>query len=553
MELPAIFRGARRRLFAWLLANAAAQAGMLFLNAMIIRYAFDHFLTGGDIQLNEVAVVAAVMVLVALETGWLQGRERILAEKLGQSYIHSMRMRLFRHVSRLDPRQLQKKRRGAVMLKFIGDLNALRRWVSLGLVRIVVSGAIIVSTLTILLLIDWMLSLAVAAIIAGGIVANVHIGKMLRDAARETRKRRSRLSANINEKLSRMSVVQVFGRRDREIRKVRRQSYHLRRALTDRAAKIGLIRGVNHGSTSLCVTVVLIIGIFQVHAGHTTPGTIAAAMIVLGFLVPALKNLGRVYEYYSEALVARQKLGQFMKLRPRIKLGPSLPGLKPGPGRLTLEGLNVKGVLNDVAAEAAAGEVIAVVGPNGAGKSVLVDLIARLISPDSGRVLIDGQDISKVSLETVRRAIGIVSPDLPLLSGSLEMNIGYRQSEIDASEMERIRRLCAIDELVAGLPLGEKTRIREGGRNLSAGQRQRILLARALMGAPRILLLDEVDAHLDVPSRKALNDVIRVFSGTVVWVTHQQIPLVGVDAIWRIDQKQLSVVPIEHMYRKVVE
>lgn len=549
MKLPTILAGPRRWLFARLLGNAVSQAALLFLNAMLIRYTFDHFVHHTAHLRSHPFWIAGVMCMGLLVTGWLQRNERLTAENLGQSYIHSLRMRLFRHVSRLDPRLLQRRRRGAVMLKFVGDLNAARRWVSLGMVRIVVSGATIAATLMLLFMINWLLSLMTAVLITAAVLINIRIGESLREAARETRRRRSRLTGNINEKLARMSVVQVFGRRDDEIKNVRRQSAHLRRALVDRAAKIGSIRGVTHCCAALAVVAVLFIGIYQVSLGSTTPGMVAAAMVVIGFLVPALKNLGRVNEYYQDYHVAHEKLSRFMKIRTGIKLGAQLPELLPGAGRLRLENVVVKGVYDGVTVEAQPGHVVAVVGPNGSGKSVLIDLVARLVTPDAGNILIDDQDIARYSLASVRRMVGIVSPDLPLLSGSIEKNLRYRSPDSSHEEVDRISKLCGVDELIRQLPEGEHTRIREGGRNLSTGQRSRILLARALLGGPRILLLDEVDAHLDARACQAVQNFIMTYSGTVLWVTHQQIPLVGVDVVWRIGNGRIKTFEIQHIGR----
>lgn len=547
MDLPAIFAGKRRALFGKLAANAFAQAAVLYISARLIRYAFDHFINSELLQREPVFGAALAMSFCAVAAGWLQRNERITAEQLGQSYTHSLRMRLFRQVSRMDVRVLQKRRRGAILLKFIGDLNAMRRWISFGIVRIVTSSAIIISTLTIIFLIDRVLGAVSAGIIAVGILINIRIGRALREAAGLTRKRRSRLSGNINEKLARMNVVQVFNRRDDEIRRVRRQSTLLRRALVDRAAKIGAIRGVTHCGAALAVTAVLYTGIYKVASDMTTPGTVAAAMVVVGFLVPALKSLGRVYEYYQDAVVSHEKLSRFLKIKGRIRLGGRLPDLPKTSGQLTLENVKVKGVFENVSVEALPGQVVAVVGPNGAGKSVLIDLVARLVSPDNGHIYLDGKDITHFSLESVRRMVGVVSPDLPLLSGTIEKNLRYRSPYSSDKAVDRIKKLCGIDALIEQLPDGENTKIREGGRNLSVGQRQRVLLARALLGDPSILLLDEVDAHLDVRAKQALRDVIHTFRGTVLWVTHQEIPLMGIDAVWRVKNETIEAIEIEHL------
>ncbi|MDX2455424.1 ABC transporter ATP-binding protein [Desulfosarcina sp.] len=540
MKLPTLLGGVRRSLFFRLTLNAATQSAFLLITAIIVRFAFDHFLDHPSIQWKVMLLVGSAMVASAMVSGWLQRSERIIAEELGQSYVHKLRRQLFQHVTRIDPQQLQKRRKGAVMLKFIGDLSAIRRWVSLGVVRIIVSGAIVASTLVVLSQIDWVLSVVSAAIIACGTAANARVGKKLRLAAIDARKRRSRLSANVNEKISQMAVVQVFGRSAKEINRVRKHSQSLRRSLVNRAGEIGLIRGINYGVTAAMTTAVLMTGIVRVNSGHTTPGTIAAAIAVMGFLVPALRNLGRIYEYFQEASVARQKLSTFLTIPTRIKQGDHLPELKAGPGKLIFEGVAASGVLENFSGAIEPGQKIALIGPNGAGKSTLLSLIARMIEPQRGRVFIDNQDISTVRLASVRKAIGMVGPDLPLLSGSLYMNIRYRCPDCTQAEIEHVWKICGIDALVRDLPKGEQTHIHERGRNLSAGQRQRIALARALLGSPRILLLDEVDSHLDAEARNLLINAIQAYPGTVLWATHLEEPLYGVDAVWRIENRKIT-------------
>jgi len=185
------------------------------------------------------------------------------------------------------------------------------------------------------------------------------------------------------------------------------------------------------------------------------------------------------------------------------------------------------------------GAVVALVGPNGAGKSTLLSLAARLIDPDEGRVVLDGQDLAKHSLASVRRAIGMMSPDLPLLRGTIDKNLRYRWPDAPVEEIDRVKALCEIDKVLAELPEGEQTRVTEGGGNLSLGQRQRIALARALLGRPSILLLDEADAHLDHDSRAVLERILAEYRGTVLLVTHSGDRLADVDTIWRMKAGRL--------------
>ena len=538
MKIPTIASRARRRLMLQLVANTIAQASLLFTAALIIRYAFDQLMVDVSSPPHRLAGIGLGMAILAIVTGWLQRGERIIAEKLGQSFVHSLRLRLFRHITRMDHRDLQKKRRGAVMLKFVGDLNAIRRWVSLGLVRLIVSGGILVSALSVLSLIDPTLSLSVAVIILTVVVVNVRIGETLKAAVSATRRRRSQLSANINEKIAHMAVVQVFGRTAREVRRVRRQSNRLRKASIGRAAQIGSIRAFTHGGAAMAMAIVITIGLFQVTAGRTTPGTVAAAIGVLGFLLPALKNLGRVYEYYQDFRVSQSNLDLFLATPAPLRSKSGLPNLPSGPGRIAFKKVTVKGIIRSLSAEIEPGSTIALVGPNGSGKSTLIGLAARLIHTDRGRILIDGRNIRKANLPSLHRAVGVVAPDLPLLAGSLEMNLRYRYPDCPSDELARVFRLCGIDDIVKFRRIG-RFHIQEGGRNLSAGQRQRVMLARAIMGSPRLLLLDEVDAHLDEASRAIVHKAIRSYPGTVLWVTHRSDVLAVADATWRMEAGRL--------------
>ncbi len=180
MKMPTIDSRVRRRLMLQLIANTIAQAALLFASALIIRYAFDQLMNDFATPPQRLLLIGLGMASLAVVNGWLQRSERIIAEKLGQSYVHSLRLRLFRHISQMDHRELQKKRRGAVMLKFVGDLSAVRRWVSLGLVRLIVSGGIFASALSVLSLIEPILSLSVGVIILIAVLLNVRTGEALK-------------------------------------------------------------------------------------------------------------------------------------------------------------------------------------------------------------------------------------------------------------------------------------------------------------------------------------------------------------------------------------
>ena len=540
MNLPPIIKGPRISIFVRLLANGLAQAFVTIATILLIRLAFDHLITTSQAgELNLILGIGSGLIVTAVCMGWLCMMERVDAERMGQSYIHQVRMTLFKHLSTLAPRALQRRSRGAIVLRFIGDLGALRRWVSLGLVRVSVAGVTTFSALLALSVINWRLSIVVTAVLGFGALYALRLGRYMRETVKESRRRRSYLAANVNEKVATMAVVQVFGQSDREQRRIKRQSGRLRDALVARAGKIGLMRGITQSVTALASGAALLLGASEVASGRATPGTVVAAMSIVGFLVPALRDLGRVYEYWQEAGVSSKKLTDFLETPSLVQEAPDAPDLKPGPGRLQFDGVSLSTTIRDVSVVAEPGKLIALTGPNGAGKSTLISLAARLIDPDEGRVLLDGQDLAEHSLSSVRRAISMVSPDLPLLRGTIRKNLLYRWPKAPAEEINRINTLCGIDEVLTKLPEGDQTRVTEGGGNLSLGQRQRIALARALLGNPSVLLLDEADVHLDLEAGTALGRILDEYTGTILWVTHNRDHLADADFIWHIEAGRL--------------
>ena len=540
MKLPSIIKGRRLKIFFRLVGNGFAQALTMIITVLLVRLAFDRLITTPDVSQFHIAIrVGLGLMASAVCIGWLRMIERVDAERMGQSYIHQVRMMLFEHLSALAPRALQRRSRGAIVLRFIGDLGALMRWVSLGLVRISVAGVTTFFSLLALSIINFRLAFAVTAVLSLGVLYALRLGRQIRKTVKESRRRRSYLAANVNEKVAAMAVVQIFGQSDRERRRVSRQSLRLTKALVARAKKIGLMRGITQSVTAVASGVALLMGANEVVSGRATPGTVVAAMTIVGLLVPSLRDLSRVYEYWQGARVSSEKIIEFLDTPALVEDLPGAPDLKPGPGRLEFAGVSLSGIVKDVTVAAEPGRLIALVGPNGAGKSTLLSLAARLIDPDKGRLLLNGQDLAKHSLESVRHAIGMVSPDLPLLCGTVSKNLRYRWPKAPVEEINRIRALCGIDKVLAELPEGDQTRVTEAGSNLSLGQRQRIELARALLGSPSILLLDEADAHLDVDAATMLKRILDEYSGTVLWVTHNLDQVVAADLVWHIEDGRL--------------
>ena len=537
---PAVLADGRVALLARLVANGFAQAVVMVATALLVKQLFDAFVTPA--QAAEHALLwwyGAGLLAAAAAIAALRMWERIDAERLGQHYTHRLRLTLFGHMSRVTPRVLQQRTRGAVLLRFIGDLTALKQWVSLGVARLTVAGVTTVGTLAALMWVSVPLALLVAVSLAMGAVAVVLLGRWLEQRVREVRRRRARLAGNVSEKIAALGSIQAYGRVARERRRVGRQSRRLATAMIDRAKAVGAMRGVVELTTGLAGGGALVLGAMLVGNGLITAGTVVGAMSIVGLLTPALRDLGRVQEYWHGAVVSWEKIDTFLATPASVTDRSGAAELTSNEGGLSFANVTVAGALREFSAEARPGETIALVGPNGAGKSTVLALAARLVKPEQGAVKLDGQDIASVTLASLRRAVGLVTPDLPLLRGSVAGNLRYRWPGASEEALARVRTLCGIDEVIAELPKGLDTSIREDGANLSLGQRQRLALARGILGTPPVLLLDELDANLDPGAAMALRRVLADYPGTVLMVTHRLDWAAMADTIWHLRDGRL--------------
>ncbi len=547
MKLPRLISGVRRRLLLYLMLNGLAQAGAVVSLALLLRNAFDTLVIesrAGSSIAGLWQYFAAFSMIVAL-SAWLRWRERVDAERLGQDYVFELRQLLFAHMSRLSPRALQKRSHGGTMLRMVGDLTALRQWVSLGLARLAVAAIASTVTLLALALVNLNMAILVSLLLLSSVLVVFSLGKSLEQAARNARKQRSRLAAYITERLAAMPVVQALGQRERERRRLKKQSNALREAMLHRANRIGQMRAVTEAMVGLAGSWIILLGAWEIMQGQATAGAVVAAMMVVGMLSAPLRDLGRVHEYWRGARVSQEKIMQFLNARGRVWQPRSAPDLRVNGGKIEFRNVSCGESIVGFSRVIRAGERVALVGPNGSGKSTLLALINRLFDPDEGNILIDGQDISKCNISSLRASVGVVGPDFPLLRGSVEYNLKYRYPRASKAEINEVREFCGIDEMAASLPNGLRTRLVEGGMNLSVGQRARVALGRAMLGAPPILLLDEADANLDAQARGLIERIIDTYPGTVLIVTHRQDHISKMDQVIRLPVEQSCNNPVD--------
>jgi len=532
----------RLPLFGRLVLVGVGQAVATVGTAMLVEMAFDAlFASDRPAEPRQIALVCAGLVAAVGLSALMRLAERVSAERLGQHYVTQVRAELFDHLTRVPARQLSQRNRGSMLLRFVGDLSALRTWVSLGLARLLVAGIAICLAVTALVVVNPGTGLAVAGVLACGAAATWRINPRLMASAQAVRSRRARLTGEVAERLSHVGVLQAAGQEHRERRRIGKHSRLVSGAMLDRARAAGAARGIAEGTAGLATVAVLLLGSLEVGAGRATAGTVVGAMAVAGLIAGHLRDLGRVTEYAAAARIAREAARRFLAL-PTLPDPPGLPDLVPGPGQVELEGISLGDALIEVTLRCGPGQIVAIVGRNGAGKSSLVSLVARLVDPDHGRVLLDGQDVRTRSLTSVRAAVGIVGPDLPLLRGTVERNVRYRHPAATADELARVARLCELDDLVAELPKGWHAAVGDGGSRLSAGQRARIALARAALGRPPVLVLDEAEAHLDRKAADIVDRLLADHTGTALVVTHRRELLERADIVWCLAEGRVAEV-----------
>jgi subfamily B ATP-binding cassette protein MsbA len=372
------------------------------------------------------------------------------------------------------------------------------------------------------------------------------INPRVQRASRDTRYRRTRLSAYLNEHLTGLAAVKIHGRQREEAKRAGK----LNRKVASRGGRLatagGQLQGASAATVALVTTLTLGLAAEEVAAGRLSAGYLVTSYALIGLLAPIVQRITIFNRTLQEAQISVERLAQTLAEEPESPQDEELPEVEVSEGLVSVEGVSFSYpdgtlALDDVSLTVRRGELVALVGPNGAGKSTLLELLPRFRQPTNGRIVIDGQDINDVSLESLRSKIGFVTQDTPLFDGTIAENVTYgvRGDAAEASEeqFEQAARLAGVDELVASLPEGWETRVREGRRMLSRGQRQRVVLARALAADPSILLLDEVGSALDIETQRTLTEQLRVLAQhkTVIVATHSMPAMLMADRVYRME------------------
>ncbi len=402
-------RGRRIAAVAGLAVGDAASAGIAAFATRDVFAAIGR--SSPDLPIAAVALVASAALALAL----MRVGERVVAERLGQDYAAALRLALFTHVTKMSVGDVARRRLGSLTIRFVGDLRAVRGWVSLGLTRLLSAGIVLPAATAILFLLDPSLALAAAVPLGAGLVAMATAGWLLGPAHRRLRSRSARLAADISERLPCGPELRLLGRTRLEAARLGRVTERLIRAALRRAWGAAILRAIpdlvaDFGAAGLMLA--------ALRTG-TPAAEVAGGLAALGLMIRPLRDLAGVADRYRAWAVARDKCARLLAAStlgaPLPRHAGRVPAAPPTVRFVAVSG----GMLDGISVQATAGERIAVIGPNGAGKSTLLNLAAGLERPLKGEVLVAGR--SPIGLAAARRGriITLVNGRSPVLAGSL--------------------------------------------------------------------------------------------------------------------------------------
>lgn len=527
-----------RPALAILVAIGVVQGALIVCSVLLLRSLVDRLYLAP--RATDALPIAYVFCVVGGLLAIVRAVEYTVAERIGYRLVASLRMVLYRHLLELPSRTVNRASQGAILLRFTGDLSTFRTWISRGLSRGIVAICTLLGALTVFVVIDWVIGLAIVTTLLFGAAGSAWWGYQVRRTTRAVRWRRSLLASNVAEQIRSVAVIQTYGRNKGETSRFGRQNDDLLGALGRAAVARGVLRFFSSASGSLAVGVVLIVGTLELDRQRVTLGGVLAAMTAARLLTSPVRTLGRSHEYWQAAQVSRRKLEDFLARPKRSGIEDGLARLRPRKGRLEFRGVSVAGGLEAVDLTIEPGNLVAIVGDNGAGKSTLLSTVARSVEPDAGEILIDDQLLAECSIASTVQNVGIVSADLPLMRGSIQRNVTYRYRDATEDLISQVVLDCRIDEVLTSIDGGLSGWLVEGGTNISLGHRQRVLLARATLGNPRILLLDEPTSNLDASSKEVFRRVISRYRGTVLLATHDPVEASLADQVVFMEAGQIA-------------
>jgi ABC-type multidrug transport system fused ATPase/permease subunit len=523
------------------IASQAAQIALIWVTAHVI----DNALIPRDA--HKLWLFAWAIVGLGVIRAVLMGARRLISGKQALAVEMDLRQGLYAHLVRLSFGFYDRHQTGQLMSRATVDLQGVRFFLGYGLIFFFQNILTVLSVTAVLLVFEWRLALIALAITPILVVVAYRYSHIAHPTLREVQQKLADVATVAEENIVGVHVVKSFAQEPQEHAKFNSRSEAVFdqtiRANRQRALYVPFISWV----PLVAQAAVLLLGARMVTNGSLTVGGFVAFNLYLGMLVMPLRSLGMWVGQAQRATAAGERIFQVMDEPEEITDRPNAAELPPGGGDLRFQDVSFeympgRPVLAGINLDIPAGRTIALIGHTGSGKTTLTSLVPRFYDATTGRVTVDGIDIRDVTLQSLRREIGVISQDPFLFSATVRENITFGAPDLDDDEVERIARLAQAHEFVERLPDGYDTVIGERGITLSGGQRQRLAIARAIAVDPRVLILDDatasVDASTEARIRIGLREAMR--GRTTLIIAHRLSTISLADEIVVLDSGHIA-------------
>jgi len=491
-------------------------------------------------MLNFAVLAVIVIAIFGALSSYL---EKYLTTTVGQWVMHDLRRVLYSHIQKLSLSYHDQKRTGDVISRVTSDIDAVQSLISNVLLGMIVNVLTLVGMLLVMFYLNWEFTLIAMAVAPGLFWVVFHYTHRIKQAARAVRRQEGEVVSVLEEVLSSIRVVKAFAREDYEQERFEKQSLEsVERALKARTLKAKLSPLVE--VIVACGTcLVLWWGARLVLTGALTSGDLLVFLLYLGKMYKPMRELSKMTDSISKASVGWERIREVLENETQVR---DLPGARRAPrfkGNIEFDRVSfsynaAEPVLTDISLEIKAGQLAALVGPTGAGKTTIASLLPRFYDVTSGEIKIDGQDIRRFKIKSLREQISFVLQETLLFHAPVWQNIAYGKPDATRKEIVRAAQLANAEEFIERMADGYDTMVGERGVTLSGGQRQRITIARAIIRDSPILVLDEPSSGLDPEAEQLIFDALgNLMSGrTSIVIAHRLATVSRADVIFVIEQ-----------------
>ena len=516
----------------WILAFVCLTASTAF--SLVIPKMLGN---GIDTVLNSgraaTLIIAAGIILGSSALRGITGYgNRYFTQVISQRVAYDLRNHLFDHLQGLSFAYFDKAQTGQLMSRATVDIEAVRAFISMGLLQILQTAFLTIGISYLLISLDWRLALMTLAFVPLMAYRAVTTSRRLRPVWLKVQQMIASLGTTLQESLSGVRIVKSFAQEKSEEKKFADDSKKLYDVQIDAAKIVAFNTPLMVFLIGAPTALVLWYGGRQVIAGNLTIGGVVQFIMYLGMLAMPIRALGMVTNMYSRSMSAGERILEILDTTSQVKDKPDALVLDKLKGQVAFEDVSFSyaenaPALHSINFSVQPGQLVALVGASGSGKSTIINLILRFYDVSGGRITMDGIDIRDISLASLRKNIGTAQQDVFLFSTSIRNNIAYGMPDATIEQITAAAKAAQIHDFIMSLPDGYETWVGERGHTLSGGEKQRVTIARAILKNPSILILDEITSSVDAETerliRRAVDELIK---GRTTFIISHRLPII---------------------------